>query len=85
MKAHKNRRLDITERKLGRHKALGLFYPGCEKIEIDPTLLSRKYLYVLVHELLHMAFPDLSEEGVIRSAKVVAKGVWQQGYRRLQK
>jgi hypothetical protein len=79
-----NRKLDIREVKLGRHAAWGRFHHTSKKIEIDPRQLSKHYLYVLIHELMHMAFPELTEDGVIRAAKLVAKGVWQQGFRRLK-
>jgi len=86
MKLHKhgNKKLNIKERNLGRHKAWGLFYNASKKIEIDPKQSSRHYLYVLIHELLHMALSETTEEGVIRIAKLVARGVWQQKYRRLK-
>jgi len=84
-KQHGNKKFNITERKLGRHRAWGMYYRKENKIEIDPTQLSRHYLYVLVHELTHMAFPELNENGVIRASKIISKGVWQQGFRRMQK
>ena len=84
-KSHGNKKLIIKERKLGQHKAWGLFWHASKKIEIDPNQLSKHYLYVLVHELLHMTFPELTEDGVIRAAKIITKGVWQQGYRRTYK
>jgi hypothetical protein len=80
-----NKKLDISERKLGRHKALGLFWVSNKKIEMDPRLKAKKYLHVLVHELLHKSQEELTEEGVERVSKIIAKGVWQQGYRRICK
>lgn len=84
-KPHGNKKINIFERKLGRERAYGLFWNKKQAIEIDPRLSARKYLYVLIHELLHHAQQELTEEGVIRVAKLVSKGVWQQGYRRIQK
>jgi hypothetical protein len=84
-KSHGNKKLNISERRLGRHQAWGMFWEAAKKIEIDPNQSSRHYLYVLVHELLHMALPEATEDGVIRIAKLVAKGVWQQGFRRIKK
>ena len=81
---HGNKKLNIQERYLGRHKAWGLFYHASKKIEIDPRQTSQHYLYVLIHELLHRSLPETTEEGVIRIAKLVAKGVWQQKYRRIK-
>lgn len=83
-KKHGNKKLNITERHLGRHSAWGMFWNASQKIEMDPRQASKQYLYVLIHELLHMALPETTEEGVIRIAKLVAKGVWQQKYRRIK-
>ena len=82
---HGNKKINISERKLGREGAYGLFWSKSKRIEIDPRLSARKYLYVLLHELLHQACPEMTEDGVIRVAKILAKGAWQQGYRRVQK
>lgn len=84
-KPHGNKKLNIRERKLGRERAWGLFWRQAQRIEIDPQQRSRQYLYVLIHELCHMALPDLTEEAVVRISKLIAKGVWQQGFRRLYK
>lgn len=84
MKKHGNGKLNIKEKKLARHNAWGLFYHASKKIEIDPRQASRHYLYVLIHELLHMSFPELTEEGVVRAARLIAKGVWQQNFRRIK-
>lgn len=83
-KPHGNSKLKISERKLGRYNAHGVFWCDDGSIEIDPRLKPRKYLYVLIHELLHKAQPELSEEEVIRIGHLVSKGVWQQHYRRIQ-
>lgn len=84
-KKHGNKNLNITERKLGQHRAWGLYWHKRKKIEIDPSQMSKKYLTTLIHELVHMNFPDLTEEGVIKAANLISKGVWQQGYRRIYK
>lgn len=80
----KDKKLNIKERNLGQFKALGLYYPDSNKIEIDPRLDSEEYLTVLIHELLHMAQPELTEEAVTRVSEMLGKGVWQQGFRRIK-
>lgn len=80
----KEQPLNIVERKLGNHKAAGLYWSSSDKIEIDPRLDSRQYLYVLTHELLHKALPDCSEEEIIRISELVSKGIWQQDFRRIK-
>ena len=71
---NEEKKLNITERKLGQRKAWGLYYHGDDKIEIDPRQKQKQYLHVLIHELLHMAFNELSEEGVERAADVICTG-----------
>jgi hypothetical protein len=42
-------------------------------------------LDTLIHEVLHLAKPDLTEEEVIRVSNILAKQVWRCGYRRILK
>jgi hypothetical protein len=83
--AKKKQGVKIVESKLGRSKAWGLYYHGENLIEIDPRMKSKKYLSVLVHELLHHAFPWMSENMVTRSAPKISSGIWAQDYRRISK
>ena len=78
-------KLKIQERKLKRELAYGLYHHGENLIEIEPRMKPKHYLSVLVHELLHHTFPNMSESMVTRSAPKIAKGIWQQDYRRLAK
>ena len=38
-----------------------------------------------IHEVLHLAKPDLIEDEVIRMANILSKQVWKCGYRRIVK
>jgi hypothetical protein len=71
----------VTERKLGRHKALGLYWPTIKAIEIDSRLKNRARLEVLIHEFLHHRFPHWTEEFVDQEAIHMSKFLWKQGYR----
>ena len=79
------KKLKIREKKLGRNRSWGLYYHGENLIEIEERMKSKHYLSVLVHELLHHIFPWMSENMVSRAAPKIAKGIWQQGYRRISK
>lgn len=81
----KHKRVRIVEKKLGRQKAWGLCYRGENLIELDTRMKARHYLTVLIHELLHHIFPELSETAVTRSAPKIAQGVWSRGFRRIAK
>jgi hypothetical protein len=73
----------VVERKLGKNKCVGVFWPHRNLVEIDPRQSSKEYLNTLVHELLHAACPEMTEEGVIRVANLVARHLWKQKYRKI--
>ena len=75
----------IRERKLGRERAHGLYWPHSRTIELDSRLSNRKALEIILHESFHDAFPYLGEEEVTAKAKLVAKSVWAVVYRRIMK
>ena len=59
----------VIIRKLGQHKAWGLF-DG--EIHIDPRTKGRARIEVLLHERLHGIHPDMEEEDVRRTAAILA-------------
>lgn len=73
----------IRERKLGREGNWGQHWSGTRNIEIDPRQPSRKYLNTLIHELLHMFFPDLNEDTVLLIGDRMEKVIWKKDYRRM--
>jgi hypothetical protein len=73
--------IKVVERKLGKEQALGISYGG--KIELDPRQDAREYAKTLLHELLHEAMPYLDELEVIRVENIIAKSLWEQGYRKV--
>lgn len=78
-----SKRIKITEKKLGRSKALGqCFNDG--RIEIDPRQDSKEYLNTLVHEALHSRFPWMSEEEVVNSSIAITDLIWAQNFRRIK-
>lgn len=76
--------ITIVNRKLRREAALGLawFDPDYSLIELDPRMTPRRRLTILIHEAMHIAFPDMAESVVDRKAAMIAKLVHQDGYRR---
>jgi hypothetical protein len=79
----KTKRIKVEEKKLGREGAVGLAYQGENLIEIDPRQTSKDYLDTLIHETLHILFPEMSEYRVGKTANVITKIVWEKGYRRV--
>jgi hypothetical protein len=70
----------VVERKLGRHKADGLWWPD-GTIEIDPRLSPRRRLEILIHEMMHHRHLHWTEEHVTKEAAVMAKFLWKNGVR----
>jgi hypothetical protein len=64
-----------------RGKATGWCYFEDKKILIDSRLRNRKRLECEIHEYIHAAYPDLSEESVTCSAYNLAVILWNLGYR----
>lgn len=71
----------VRERKLGKHGAVGLAHPS-GLIEVDPRQRPKSYLDTLIHEALHIAFPELSETRVKKSAKIIRDVLWDNNYRK---
>jgi hypothetical protein len=66
--------------KLGKYKADGLAYADKRKIVIDSRLTGVELLETILHEILHIQQPDLSEEAVLRYSKETAEILWKIGY-----
>jgi hypothetical protein len=76
-------KLKIRERKLGRQRAVGLYYHGERRIEIDPRQTAKKYLNTLLHEILHYRLPTASEAKVSRIAGMLTEASWKANYSRI--
>ena len=77
------RKLKVTERKLGKERAWGLYYFGEAKIEIDPRQTPKKYFNTFVHECLHHALPSASESKVYRMAGTLTDALWRANFRKV--
>lgn len=76
----------VIEKKLGRHNALGMVNePGQPKdrIFIDPRQRPRQYMGTLIHERLHVMFPDWSETKIKKAEKDLVGFLWENGYRKV--
>lgn len=76
----------ITEVKLGRRKAVGVSYKSLfthirDRIEIEKRLRGKRKMKVLIHESLHLIFPEKSETEILRAEKMLGNILWSQGYR----
>ncbi len=72
----------VIERKLGREKALGLAYHDDGEIHIEPGQEPQTFLWTLLHELLHIAYPDLTERQIRKGERILGETLWAMRYRR---
>lgn len=52
-------------------------------IELSPDLKGKDRLIILLHELLHCAYPSQTEERIIANSKLIAGCLWSDNYRRI--
>ena len=52
-------------------------------IEIDTKAKGKKHLEILIHESVHILWPDDSEEEVQRKSIILTHTIWGQKYRRI--
>lgn len=76
-------KIKITERKLRRY--FGYAYPYLNKIELKVGMRDKTYLGTLVHEILHILYPEDSETKISQYAATLTHYIWKKGYRRTKK
>lgn len=79
----KTKKIRIIEKKMRVYH--GYAFPNKLRIEIRTNQTQVEYLGTLVHELLHIAFPDMSESKIDAIARMITFHLWKQGYRRKSK
>jgi len=85
MPRKKAKKVKVIWRPLGKERAWGQATtdPAHPVIEVDPRLSPRRELEVLVHEAIHICWPDKDEKDVDRAGKVISAVLWQENYRRI--
>ena len=64
-------------------KVWGYALIGEDKIELYHKLKGKKHLEIIIHEKLHLLYPDLDEKAIKRDAKSICNLLWNEGYRML--
>ncbi len=77
------KRIKVTYEKLGKEQAWGIANDHKRTIRLDERLKGLKHLEVLIHEVIHIQNPDLSETEVLQKAREMAKVLWAENYRRI--
>jgi hypothetical protein len=75
----------VVEKKLGQMRALGYVDETNpkSKVFIDPRQRPKTYMGTLIHEKLHLLFPEWSETKVLRIEKEIRDFLWENGYRKV--
>ena len=76
-------KIRIKYRKLGKEKAWGIAHSD-GLIEIDPSVKSKKHLEIVIHEVLHILFPEASESEIENKSITLTKILWSEHYRRIE-
>lgn len=71
--------IEVKYKKLGRHRAYGI---ADEYITLDTRLKGKKHLEILIHEALHILFPELSEDEVVTKSILLTNLLWSESYRK---
>ncbi|HEY9701004.1 MAG TPA: hypothetical protein V6C58_01065 [Allocoleopsis sp.] len=77
----KKKPIKVLYSHLGQYKAVGLAWKEDRVIAIDKRLKGIDKIDVSIHELLHVIYPDLTEEEVTKGATEIAQVLWDMGLR----
>ena len=75
-------KIKVIHKKLGREKAYGMA-DSDGVVYIDPRLKGKKHMEIILHECLHLLYPDDSEEAIVDKSVTLCKILWKEGYRRV--
>lgn len=75
------RETKVVFRKLGRENNDGQAWQEDNLIEIDPRQTQKEMLDTVIHEKLHIVFPDWDEPKVTKTSKKLSSFLWKLGYR----
>lgn len=75
--------IKVKYKKLGKEKVWGLA-DSQGIIYIDSRLKGKKHLEILIHETLHLLYPEDSEDEIVERSIILTNLIWKQRYRRLE-
>jgi hypothetical protein len=76
------KRIKVIYAKLGRSKAWGQAHSD-GLVEIDIRAKGKKRLELIIHECLHLLYPDATEEEIISKSIALTKTLWHENYRQI--
>lgn len=79
----KLKRIKVNYSKLGKQRAWGMA-DSSGQVFLDSRLKSKKHLEILLHECLHILYPDDTEEEIIEKSVTLTNTLWHEKYRRVE-
>jgi len=76
-------KIRIKYRKLGKEKVWGVAHSD-GLIEIEERLKGKKALEIIIHECMHLLFPEAEEEEIVKKSVTLTKILWKENYRRVE-
>jgi len=76
------KRIKVKYSKLGKQKVWG-FAHSDGLVEIDEKLKGKKHLEILLHECLHLLYPNDSEDEIVAKSVILTNTLWGEKYRRV--
>lgn len=77
------KRFDVIRKKLGQNKAWGIAYHNDSRIYIDERLKGKKELEIIIHESMHILFPEMEETDIVKNSVILTNTLWHQQYRKI--
>ena len=75
--------IKVKYQKLGKQKVWGLA-DSEGIIYLDSRLKGKKHLEILIHESLHLLYPDAEEDEIVNKSISLCNLIWKQRYRRIE-
>jgi len=76
------KRVKVIHGKFGRERAWGM--AEGHTIWLDKRLRGRRRLEITLHELVHLLYPEETEENVDAAGKLLSKVLWKEGWRKVE-
>lgn len=76
----RRRRIHVEYKKLG-GRSWGWAHHDDFFIEVDERAKGKKRFEIIVHEALHLIFPEKTEEQIIKAGVMLTNTLWHEGYR----
>jgi len=75
--------IKVKYQKLGKQKVWGLA-DSEGIIYLDSRLKGKKHLEILIHESLHLLYPEADEDEIVNKSISLCNLIWKQRYRRIE-